>query len=99
MPLPFNCFDPASAHSSEHHRNVYAIYELLYTLADFSAAALFLAGSILFFDESTVNVATWLFVFGSALFCIKPTLRLTREIHLWRIGNKQELAKRARSEL
>ncbi len=99
MPLPFNCFDPVSAHRSERLRNVYAVYELLYTIADFGAAVLFLVGSILFFDEATTYVATWLFVFGSMLFCIKPTLRLIREVHLWRVGSKEELAKRARSEL
>ena len=50
-------------------------------------------------DEATTYLATWLFVFGSLLFCIKPTLRLIREVHLWRVGGREELAKRARAEL
>jgi len=46
---------------------------------------LFLVGSILFFDEATAVVGTWLFVTGSVLMLIRPTIRLTRRIHLTRL--------------
>ena len=57
-----------------------------------AAAVLFLVGSVLFFWEETQFAATWMFVVGSLFFCVKPTLRLTREIHLFRAGDTETLA-------
>lgn len=76
-------------------RRVYAAYEIAHTTVDFLAAISFLVGSILFFYDSTQYPATWLFVIGSVFFCLKPTLRLAREIHLWRMGRMEVLARRA----
>ena len=67
--------------------------EIAYTVVDFSAAALFVIGSFLFFDESTTYVATWLFVVGSVLFGLRPTIKLYREITYFRLGNYDEIAK------
>jgi hypothetical protein len=39
--------------------------------------------------------AAFLFLIGSICFALKPTIRLTREIHYFRIGQVDELAKRA----
>jgi uncharacterized membrane protein YgdD (TMEM256/DUF423 family) len=61
---------------------------------DFSAALCFLIGSILFFRESLMTPATWLFVVGSVLFAAKPTLRLLREVRLYRMGDYADLAER-----
>ena len=59
---------------------------------------LFLIGSYLFFYKSTTDPAIWMFIVGSAFFGLKPTLSLVREIHMWRSGNVEELAKKEKSE-
>jgi hypothetical protein len=79
---------------SEAARRLYARYEILHTAVDFLAAFAFLIGSALFFGESTQYVATWLFVIGSVFFALKPTLRLVREIRLYRMGEIETLAER-----
>ncbi|WP_352950748.1 YrhK family protein [Roseibium sp. SCP14] len=48
-------------------------------MVDFSAAALFVVGSILFFKESTTYAGTWLFLVGSIMFGLRPTIKLLRE--------------------
>ncbi len=77
-------------------RRVYAAYEIAHTVADFIAAISFLIGSILFFWPEAETAAIWFFVVGSVFFCLKPTLRFAREIQLWRMGNLDQLADRAR---
>lgn len=59
-------------------------YETLSIVNDFCAGVLFVVGSVLFFYESTTYAATWLFLIGSILFVLRPTIRLTRRIHLGR---------------
>ncbi len=73
-------------------RRLYARYELAHTVVDFLAAVFFLVGSVLFFWNELETSAIWCFVLGSLLFCVKPTLRLAREIHLWRVGKLKTLA-------
>ncbi|MFT6023417.1 MAG: hypothetical protein ACI9PY_001534 [Ascidiaceihabitans sp.] len=51
-------------------------------------------GSILFFNESTTFVATWLFVIGSVFFGLRPTIRLYRELAYLRLGDYQSIADR-----
>jgi uncharacterized membrane protein YgdD (TMEM256/DUF423 family) len=58
------------------------------------AAVLFIIGSVMFFSEDWTYVGTWLFVIGSVLFATKPTLRLLREVCLYRLGDYDDLAKR-----
>ncbi len=82
--------------ASEQAKALYARYEIAHTAVDFAAAILFLVGSFLFFREDTQYAATWLFVIGSACFALKPTLRLIREIRLYRMGKLQTLADRER---
>lgn len=88
-------FDPKTRTRSHDNARLYALYEVIYTFVDFLAAFLFIIGSILFFDEATVTFGTWLFLIGSICFALKPTIRLAREIHYFRIGQVEELAKRA----
>ncbi len=57
-------------------------YETASIANDVLIGLLFLVGSILFFSEATVVAGTWLFVTGSVLMLIRPTIRLTRRIHL-----------------
>ncbi|MFX0541720.1 YrhK family protein [Roseovarius sp. S4756] len=80
-------------HSAESRR-LYATYELAYTIVDFAAAISFLIGSILFFWADYETQAIWLFVIGSVCFCLKPTIRLIREIKLLEIGDTEDLAER-----
>ena len=61
---------------------------------DFSAALCFIIGSIMFFSEAWMSPATWFFTVGSFLFAMKPTLRLWREIKLYRMGKTDTLADR-----
>ncbi|KZY34499.1 hypothetical protein A3731_19010 [Roseovarius sp. HI0049] len=90
MPL----FRHENRQRSERSRRLYAVYEMVHTIVDFSAAVSFLVGSVLFFWKETETAAIWCFVAGSVLFCVKPTLRLAREIHLLKLGHVDELARR-----
>ncbi len=92
-----NLFRHENRDQSEATKRVYARYEVLHTIVDFLAAFAFLIGSILFFSDDTQYVATWLFVIGSVFFAMKPTLRLMREIRLYRMGKLEQLAQRAQS--
>lgn len=87
-------FDPDNHTKSEDHKRLYALTEMAYTIVDVMAAALFVVGSFLFFKESTTYVGTWLFVVGSVLFGLRPTIKLYREIGYLRIGNYEEAAKK-----
>ncbi|KIN65393.1 YrhK [Sulfitobacter noctilucae] len=82
--------------STEEAKQLFAVFELLHTLADFGAATLFIIGSIMFFFDQWVTFGTWLFLVGSILFALKPTLKLWREIRLYRMKEYQTLAKRDR---
>jgi len=79
------------------HENIYAMYEIVYTIVDFAAAVLFIIGSIMFFYEDWMTTGTWLFLVGSFFFAMKPALRLIRELKLASIGDTEELAKRYKS--
>ncbi|MDJ0320584.1 YrhK family protein [Pseudarthrobacter sp. PS3-L1] len=57
-------------------------YETLSILNDVMIALWFIAGSILFFNESSTITGTWLFLAGSVELLIRPVIRLTRNIHL-----------------
>ena len=85
-------FDPANHQRSARHKKIYAYAELAYTVVDFSAAVLFVVGSVLFFSESTTYVGTWLFLVGSILFGLRPTIKLAREIAYLRIGDLEDVA-------
>ncbi len=76
-------------------RRIYAAYEIARTCVDFLAAICFLIGSVLFFWPAFETRAVWLFVIGSAFFCLKPTIKLAREVHLWRYGHLDALARRS----
>ncbi len=54
-------FNPATPYRSPRHAKLFVIYEILFTAADFSAALLFVVGSILFISEHTTYTGTWFF--------------------------------------
>lgn len=75
-------------------RRTYALFEIAYTIVDFAAAICFLVGSVLFFWARFETAAVWLFVIGSACFCLKPTIRMIREVKLLKMGDTDDLADR-----
>ncbi len=87
-------FHPDNRNKSHRSRKFYAATEIAYTAVDFGAAMAFLVGSILFFWPEYENFAIWLFVIGSFLFAMKPTIRLFREIRLAMMGDEEDLAQR-----
>ncbi|ALD12005.1 hypothetical protein GW571_02825 [Clavibacter capsici] len=62
-------------------------YEVASIVNDIMVAAWFVAGSVLFFSESTTTAGTWLFLVGSIQLMIRPLIRLGRRVHLTRIGS------------
>lgn len=78
------------ARENFHRRHTF--YQWAHLLVDFTAAALFVAGSILFLYPDLTRAGTWLFLIGSIFFALKPTLRLARFLHLRRLAEKAELS-------
>lgn len=87
-------FDPQNYARSARHQKIYAYCELAYTMVDFTAASLFIIGSVLFFNDATVTAGTWLFLIGSVCFGLRPTIKLYRELAYLRIGDYEEVAKK-----
>ncbi|MEI4232249.1 YrhK family protein [Roseovarius sp. D22-M7] len=88
-------FDHRNRTRNADTRRVYAAYEIAHTVADFIAAISFLVGSVLFLWPVYETSAIWFFIVGSFFFCLKPSLRLAREVQLWRMGRLAKLAQRA----
>ena len=89
-------FHPNTRHSTKQNEALFAAYELASTLVQVTAGLLFLVGSWMFFYKAWENTAIWLFVIGSVLFVIGPSLKLVRELHYALIGDLSDLAERAR---
>lgn len=89
-------FTSDKRNKSEEHQRLYASFEIAYTAVDFTAAALFIVGSIMFFFEEMMIPGTWCFLVGSVCFALKPTLRLVRELRMAELDKLQLLAKRGR---
>lgn len=79
-------------------RKLYAMLELIYTCVDFSAAMCFVVGSVLFLFKNQREPATWLFIFGSVLFALKPTIRTFREMKLIAMGKDKTLEEKEKNE-
>lgn len=62
-------------------------YELISIVNDILIAVWFIIGSILFFDAVTTTAGTWFFLVGSFELLVRPVIRLTRRIHLGRVGS------------
>lgn len=75
-------FDQSNRTRSHKHRQTTRRYEIFRTLVEFLAAVSFIAGSILFFYDSLQTEATWLFLIGSILFAVRPTIRMVMEFRL-----------------
>ena len=68
--------------ASPDHAEIVRRYELARTLVEFLAALFFVVGSIFFFYPELLFSGTWLFLIGSVLFAVRPTIRLALELHL-----------------
>ena len=77
--------DPALKDLSPRHLEIYWRYQVVRTAIDFGAAMCFVTGSAFFFFASTTRAADWLFLFGSILFAVKPTIDMIRSVHLRRL--------------
>lgn len=86
-------FDPSSSQKSPAHARLYATIEIIYTVVDFSAAGLFIVGSIMFFSPSAMTPALWCFLVGSICFALKPTLRMIRQLRYLKLDKIDALAK------
>ncbi|MCV0426468.1 MAG: YrhK family protein [Roseibium sp.] len=75
-------FDHSIRSASPAHDELVRKYELYRTLVEFLAAAMFIVGSVFFFYQSLVYAGTWLFLVGSILFAVRPSIRLTLELRL-----------------
>ncbi|MEO1198214.1 MAG: YrhK family protein [Pseudomonadota bacterium] len=92
-------FQPNMSTRSPRHEAIYALWEVAYTIVDFLAAMLFLIGSVMFFYASLQTPAIWCFVIGSVCFALKPTIRLSRELHYLSIGDVEDLAARVKDRM
>lgn len=81
--------DPALQDLSPRHLELFWRYQVVRTGVDFGAAICFVVGSIFFFSESTTTAADWLFLIGSILFAVKPTIDMVRSIHLRRLPTQR----------
>lgn len=86
-------FNPDNHSLTDEHKRIYALCEVAYTTVDFLAAALFVMGSFLFFNESTATAGTWMFVVGSVFFGLRPTIKLYREIRYLQMGDFDDIVK------
>jgi len=77
--------DPLLADLSPRHVEIFWRYQVVRTAVDFGAASCFVLGSVFFFYKSMTLAADWLFLVGSILFAVKPTIDMTRSVHLRRL--------------
>ncbi len=84
-----NLFRTSRYDETARHRQVYSIYELIYSTVDLLAAIAFILGSILFFYKSLVEAGTWMFLIGSIFFALRPSVRVIRELHLAAISRSE----------
>lgn len=61
-------------------------YRALSALNDLLIGIWFLAGSIMFFDDSLMTLGTGFFVVGSIELILRPVIKLTELIHVKRVN-------------
>jgi|GEM_PF-2859958 len=62
-------------------QRLHDLYAFIHLVVDFMAGLTFVVGSVLFFWPSTEVPGIWLFVVGSILFTVKPSVRLAHMFH------------------
>ena len=79
--------DPITLHIGHDELVIRRRYETLSIVNDVLVALWFIAGSILFFSESTTTLGTWFFLVGSIELLVRPLIRLARNVHVGRTGS------------
>lgn len=74
--------DPVLNDLTPRHLEIFWRYQVVRTAVDFGAAVCFVVGSACFFFASLSTVADVLFLVGSVLFAVKPTIDMVRSRHL-----------------
>lgn len=74
--------DPVLNDLTPRHLEIFWRYQVVRTGVDFGAACCFVLGSAFFFFASMSRPADWLFLVGSVLFAVKPTIDMVRSVHL-----------------
>lgn len=64
-------------------------YEIVSIVNDLMIAVWFVAGSILFFQESTTIAGTWCFLAGSIQLMLRPVIRLSRRVSLRKVQGRR----------
>ncbi len=82
--------DPTLNALSPRHLAVFWRYQVIRTLVDFGAAICFVVGSAFFFFSSTQLAADWLFLVGSVMFALKPTIDVVRSAHLRKLPGQAD---------
>jgi hypothetical protein len=82
--------DPVLNDLTPRHVEIFWRYQVVRTAVDFGAALCFVVGSAFFFFASMTTPADWLFLVGSILFAIKPTIDMVRSLHLRRLPAPRE---------
>jgi hypothetical protein len=81
---------PALNDLTPRHVEIFWRYQVVRTMVDFGAASCFVIGSAFFFFTSTTMAADWLFLIGSLLFALKPTIDMVRSFHLRRLPGQAD---------
>ncbi|AKG54338.1 hypothetical protein DGWBC_1718 [Dehalogenimonas sp. WBC-2] len=79
--------DPNLNTLSQKHADLFRRYQMARVVVDFGAAACFVSGSVLFLNPNNPSAAAGLFLAGSLLFAVKPTIDLIRGFHLSKIAS------------
>lgn len=82
-------FSPDSGLLSSRHKKIHKIYTILGIINDFAAGLAFVVGSYFDFYPKFSTDGSWLFLIGSILFCMRPSIVILREIHLACIGRQK----------
>lgn len=82
--------DPHLADLTPAHVALFWRYQIVRTLVDFGAVVCFVIGSVLFFFAGTTTAADWLFLVGSILFALKPTIDVVRSAQLRKLPGQQD---------
>lgn len=84
--------DPVLNDLTPKHLELFWRYQVVRTGVDFGAASCFVVGSGFFFFSSLSRAADWLFLVGSLLFAVKPTIDMVRSVHLRRLPSDGHVA-------
>ena len=82
---PHHWLSPTLHTLTPQHTKIYQRYQIARVFIDFSAAMCFVGGSVLFLYPNLNLSSGRLFLIGSLLFAVKPTIDLVRSFHLSRI--------------